>query len=178
MLAEVSKRNQGLGFRGFGFFRWRGRFARFGFFRSDDFAGTAFGFDFRARGSAESMCADSQLAGEFAITEDFHAAGRPIGQAGTAQSGLIDSCPVFKLIEGIEVHGDVASRMTRVIESALGNTANERHLSAFKADSNRTAGAGGLAFTAAAAGLAMAAGFALAKALAAMLGTGTRFKIV
>src|SRR5438094_554095 len=78
MLAEVSKPNQGLGFRGFGFFRWRGRFARFGFFRSDDFARTALGLDLGTGGSAERMCADGQLAGEFAVTEDFYAAGRPI----------------------------------------------------------------------------------------------------
>jgi len=124
------------------------------------------------------VCAHRQLAGKFAITEDFHSAGRAVSESGAAQSGFIDSRAVFELIEGVEIHRDVTSGMTRVIETALGNTANERHLSAFKADSNRTAGAGGLAFTAAAAGLAMAAGFALAEPLTAMLRTRTRFKIV
>ena len=49
---------------------------------------------------------------------------------------------------------------------------------AFKADADRASGAGGLAFAAPAAGLAVAAGFALAEPLAAMFGARPRFKIV
>src|SRR5689334_3843494 len=142
---------------------WRGRLARFDFLWSDDFTGTAPGLDLGTRGSAESMCADGQLAGEFAVTQDFDAAGRTIGQASAPQRGFIDPCSVIKLIEGFKVHRDVTDCMARIVETALGNTANERHLTAFKADSNRTAGAGGLSFAATAARLAMAAGFALAK---------------
>ena len=65
-----------------------------------------------------------------------------------------------------------------VIKAALGNAANQRHLAAFKPNANRTAGTGCLALSAASAGLAVAAGFPLAEAFAAMLGTRTRFEIV
>ena len=68
--------------------------------------------------------------------------------------------------------------MAGVVEAALGNAADQRHLAAFKADADRTAGTGGLAFAAAPAGFAVAAGFALAQPFAAVLGAGTGFKIV
>ena len=68
--------------------------------------------------------------------------------------------------------------MPGVVEAALGYAPDQRHLAAFKADADRTAGAGRLALAAAAAGLAVAAGFALAQPLAAVLGAGTRFQIV
>jgi hypothetical protein len=51
-------------------------------------------------------------------------------------------------------------------------------LAAFKSDANGTARTGRLAFAAATAGLAVAAGFALAEAFAAVLGTGAWFEIV
>ena len=68
--------------------------------------------------------------------------------------------------------------MTGVVEAAFGNAADEWHLAAFEANADGTAGTGGLALAAAPAGFAVATGFALAKPLAAVLGSGTRFEIV
>ena len=85
---------------------------------------------------------------------------------------------VFKLVQRFNAHRDIAGRKTRIVEAALGNPANQRHLAAFKADADRAAGAGGLAFAAPAAGLAVAAGFTLAQPLATVFGPGTGFEIV
>lgn len=153
-------------------------FARFSFLWSDDFTRATLCLDLRSGRSAESMRAHRQLARQFTVTQNFHAAGRAVGESSSAQSGFIHSRTIFELIESIEIHRNITRRMTCVIEAALGNTANQRHLSAFKPDSNRTAGAGRLSFAAAPAGLAMAAGFSLAEPLPAMLRTRTRFKIV
>jgi hypothetical protein len=68
--------------------------------------------------------------------------------------------------------------MADVVESALGDAADEGHLTPFETDANGTAGAGSLALAAASAGLAVAGSFALAKAFAAMFGTGTGFEVV
>jgi hypothetical protein len=68
--------------------------------------------------------------------------------------------------------------MTRVVEAPLGDTPNQRHLAAFEADADGTAGTGGLTFSAATAGLAMPAGFALAQTFAPMFGAGAGFQIV
>ena len=68
--------------------------------------------------------------------------------------------------------------MACIVESTLGDAANERHLTAFKANPDRAAGARSLALAAAAAGFAVAAGFALAKAFAPMLGARARFQIM
>jgi hypothetical protein len=65
--------------------------------------------------------------------------------------------------------------VTRVVEPALGDTADERHLAAFETDADRASRARGLAFATTAAGFTMAAGFALAKPFAAMLCAGTGF---
>src|SRR5882762_10023879 len=105
------------------------------------------------------MGAHRQLACEFTVTKDFDAAGRPVGQTDAAQCGFIDSRPIFELIENIEIHRDITCRVTRVIETALGNTANKGHLTTFKADSNRTTETDRLTFTAAPANLTITAGF-------------------
>jgi hypothetical protein len=65
-----------------------------------------------------------------------------------------------------------------VIESALGNPADEGHLAAFKPDANGTAGPGRLAFSAASAGFAVTAGFALAQPFAPVPGAGPGFQIM
>jgi len=158
--------------------RSRSCFARFGFLRGDDFAGAAFGLDLGASRSAKSMRGYGKFASKFTVTKNFDATGRAIGKAGPAQCGLINACAVFELIEGVEIHRDVTCCMSRIIEAALGNTTNEWHLATFKANADGTARARGLAFATATAGFAMAAGFALAEPLTAMLGAGTRFKIV
>src|SRR5262245_45210636 len=143
-----------------------------GLFRGDDFAGAAFGLDLRPGRGAESMGADGQFAGEVAITEDLDPSNRPIGQARAAQSGFIHSSAVVEPIQGFEIDGQINRRVPGIVEPALGNAANERHLAAFKADADRAAGTGSLALATASAGLAVAAGFTLAEAFPAVLGTG------
>jgi hypothetical protein len=66
--------------------------------------------------------------------------------------------------------------MPRIVKSALGNAPNQRHLSTFKSDANGTARSGRLAFATTSACLAMAARFALAKALSAVLCSGARLE--
>ena len=124
------------------------------------------------------MRVHGQFFSEFAIAENFDSSSPAISEARLEQHIGIHSRTLVELVQRLQVNGKITGRVAGVVKTALWDAANERHLTAFEADANRTAGAGGLAFTAAAAGLAMAAGFALAKALAAMLGTGTRFKIV
>jgi hypothetical protein len=68
--------------------------------------------------------------------------------------------------------------VSRVVEATLGHAPDERHLAAFETDADGTARAGRLAFAAAARGLSVAAGFALAEPFAAMLGARTRFEIM
>jgi hypothetical protein len=65
-----------------------------------------------------------------------------------------------------------------MVEAPFGDTADQRHLAAFKTDANGAAGAGGLAFAAASAGSAVAAGFALAQPFAAVFRPRTRFQIM
>ena len=105
-------------------------------------------------------------------------APRPLARPALAQSRFVHPGAVVEMVERFQVDGQVAGGVARVVESALGNAANQRHLAAFEADANRTAGAGGLALATAAAGFAVAAGFALAQPLAAVLGAGTRFEIM
>jgi hypothetical protein len=68
--------------------------------------------------------------------------------------------------------------MASIVESALGNAPDQRHLAAFEADTNGAARPCRLAFAAAPAGLAVAAGFALAQSFATVPGAGTRFEIM
>ncbi len=121
---------------------------------------------------------DGKLALQFAVSQNFNSLFPPIRDAGITQRRFIDGGTVFEIVERFQVDRDVANRETLVVETALGNAANQRHLAAFKSDADRTAGAGGLAFSTATAGFAVAAGFTLAEPFASMLGSGTGFKIV
>jgi hypothetical protein len=82
------------------------------------------------------------------------------------------------MVEHIQIDGDVPHGELLVVEAAFGDATNQRHLAAFKSDANGTAGTGRLPFAAAAAGFAVAAGFTLAEAFAAVFGAGAWFKIV
>ena len=120
------------------------------------------------------MSGDREFPGEFAVAENFDTVAWTVGEAGVAQKLFIHASSFDEAIECFEVDGEIASGVAGVVEAALGNAADERHLTAFKADADGAAGAGGLAFATTSAGLAVAAGFALAEAFAAVLGAGTR----
>ena len=124
------------------------------------------------------MSSDRELAGQIAIAEDLDPVAATIGQTRSTQRGFIDARAIIKAIQRLEVHRQITRAVTCIVESALGDAANERHLTAFEADADRAARAGGLAFAAASAGFAVATGFALAQPFATVLGSGARFKIV
>src|SRR5437762_13822306 len=124
------------------------------------------------------MRANSQFASQFAITQNFNPTVATIGQAGRAQRLFIDARAFFETIKMFQIDRNVARGVPRIIKPTLGNAADQRHLPAFEADSNRAARARGLAFATAPAGFAVTAGFALAEPFAAMPGSGTGFEIV
>ena len=124
------------------------------------------------------MRADREFAREFAVTKDLDFANRSVCQTSLAQSCFVNACTIFKPVQSFQIDRHVTGRMASIVESTFRNSANERHLTAFEADTNRTAGTSGLTFATAAAGFAVTTGFALAKALAPMFGTGARFEIV
>jgi hypothetical protein len=66
--------------------------------------------------------------------------------------------------------------MLGIIETALGNAANQRHLAAFETDADGASRTGRLSLAPAAGRLAVAAGLTLAETLAAMPGTGSWFE--
>src|SRR6266850_2269679 len=110
------------------------------------------------------MSADGQLSGQVAIAENLDFLNRTVGETSIAKGAFVHARAVIKLVKRFEIDGDVASRVAGIIEAALRDSADERHLAAFEADANGAARARGLAFATATAGFAMAAGFALAKA--------------
>src|SRR5882757_9269706 len=158
--------------------RARLRFGRLGLFRCDDFAGAAFGFDFGPGRGAEGVGADREFAREVAIPENLDSRHRTIGQTRAAQGRFVHSSAIVEAVQGFEINGHVKGGVPGIVEPALGNTADERHLAAFEADADRTTGAGSLALATASAGLAVAARFTLAEAFTAVLGTGAGFQIV
>ena len=103
---------------------------------------------------------------------------RPLARPTLRKARLVHPGAVLELVQVAEVDGDVSRAVAGVVEAALGDAADEGHLAAFETDADGAAGTGGLALATATAGLAVAAGFTLAEALAAVLGTGTRFQIM
>ena len=121
------------------------------------------------------MCAHREFFGQFTVAEDFDSARGAIGQADRAQRGFVHARSVVKLIQLADVHRYELFREARIVEPALGNAPDERHLATLKTNADGTARTCRLAFAATAAGFAVAAGFALAEPLAPMFGTGTGF---
>ena len=135
----------------------------------------AFGFDLRLGRGAECMGANGQLSCQFTVAENLDASALCHWPGQRCAERLIHARAVFELIQRFQIHRDVTRGMARVVETALGDAANERHLTTFETDADRAAGAGGLAFATATAGFAVTAGFTLAEPLAAVLGARTRF---
>src|SRR5688572_13484831 len=138
--------------------------------RRDNFARAALAFNLGTSGGAKRMRADRQLASQLAGAEDLDAVSLAIGEPSLAQRLEVNASAVAELVQRFEIDGDVTRRVPRVVETALGDAADERHLAAFKTDADRAAGTGGLALATAAAGFAVTAGLTLAETLAAMLG--------
>ena len=124
------------------------------------------------------MSANGEFAGQLPVAEDLDSETPSVGQSGVAQADFIDTRAILKLVEGLKIDRQVTSGMAGVVEPALGNTPDERHLTALKTDADGAAGAGGLSLPPTAAGFSVTAGFALAKPFATVFGSRTRFEIV
>jgi len=142
-------------------------------FRCNYLARATFGLDLGASGSAESMGANGELPGQFTTAENLNTIAASIGQTSRTQGIGIDPGSLFELVEGIQIDGQVAGGMPGIVETPLGNPANQGHLATFKTNADRASGTGGLTFATAPAGLAMAAGFTLAEPFAAVFSAGT-----
>jgi hypothetical protein len=145
---------------------------------ADHFASASFAFNLGFGGGAKSMGANRQFLGQVPVSEDFDAIGWPIGQAGFTQGFDVDARSLVELIEGFQIDRDIAGGVAGIVKAAFGDAADQGHLAAFEADADRASRAGGLAFAAAPAGLAMSAGLTLAKPFAPVLGAGPGFEIV
>jgi hypothetical protein len=147
-------------------------------FDGNQLTSATLGFNLRFGRGAEGVSHDGELPGQFASSKDLNQFDRAIGQTGFSQILKVHPGSVIEPIERIEIDAHVASRVAGVIEAALWHAPDERHLAAFETYANRASRTSRLAFSTATAGLAMAAGFTLAKTLATMLGTGAGFEIV
>ena len=124
------------------------------------------------------MRAYSQLPGQFPGAENLNASPAAVCEPRMSQRRLVYLRAVVEGVERRQVHGQVACGMAGVVKAAFWNSPDQGHLAAFETDADRTAGTGRLALAAASRRLAVAAGFALAEPLAAVLGSGAGFQIV
>src|SRR5207245_4088512 len=108
-----------------------------------DLAEAARRLNFAPGRSAARVGADDQLFLQLAVTEDLDAVRAPIRQAEGAQCPLIHARAVLEPVQRFNAHRDVAGGKARVVEAALGNPENQRHLTAFKNDEDGAAGDGG-----------------------------------
>src|SRR5713101_4398146 len=151
---------------------------RGGWLRADHFARAAFGLNFCPGRRAEGMRAEVQLFRQLAVAQNLDALPAAVRQASPLQRFDIDARALVEPVQRLQIHRRVARGVTRIVETAFGEAADERHLTAFETDADRAAGAGRLPLAAATGGFAVAAGFALAEPFAAMLGARTRSQIM
>ena len=112
------------------------------------------------------------------VAEHLDAVARTVGQTDGTKRRFIHPRAILKLVQITDIHGQIMRGKFGVIKTPLGYAANQRHLTAFKTNADRTAGTGGLALAATASRFAMTGRFALTKPLAAMFRAGTGFQIV
>lgn len=85
------------------------------------------------------MCAYGKFFGQFTVSEDFDSSGAAIGEANGSQRRFIHAGAIVKLVQLADIDRDKLVSKSGVVESALRNTADQRHLAAFKANADRTA---------------------------------------
>src|SRR5438105_4526065 len=95
-----------------------------------------------------------------------------------AQRFFIHDRPAFEIGQLGQIHNGVAFMKSRVVESALGHAPNQRHLPAFKSETEASARSRLLALVALAAGFAVPGTFAAAEALHPMPCSRTRPQIM
>src|SRR6266849_5838694 len=121
----------------------------------DLLAGTACRFDLLARRRRELRRLHVELLGQLAVAEDLDAVDGALDDARLAQNAFVDGGAVIEALQIADVHDGVLF-LEDVGESALRQTAVQRHLAALEAEHARVAGARLLPLLAAAGGLAVA----------------------
>src|SRR5580704_11564706 len=96
---------------------------------------------------AERMRVNSQLAGQFAIAKDFDRVGGAANETMSAEQFRRYRFAGWKNIQFFQVDDRVA-HAKRIVKTALGHAAMQRHLAAFKATTARIATAGLLSLVA------------------------------
>src|ERR1041384_7439767 len=121
---------------------------------------------------------DFQRVFQFAIAQNFDPGNVAAHEIRFAEQLFINNRSRFEFIEIAQVHDREIFVEGRVVEAALRQTPNERHLAAFKSETNAAARARLLAFVTFAARLSVTGTFAATKSLYAMTGAGTRSEIM
>ena len=93
---------------------------------------------------------------QFTVTKDFDSHEVTADEIRFTQRLFIYDASGFKRIEVVEVHDRVTFVKGRVVESALRQPSNQRHLPTFEPQSNASSGARFLPFMTFAAGLSVA----------------------
>src|SRR5205807_6983931 len=118
-----------------------------------------------------------ELLGQLAVAEDLEPVSGALDQSGLAQHALVDEGAVIEALQVAHVHDGVLF-LEDVGESALRQTAMQRHLAAFEAEHARVAGARLLPLLAAAGSLAVSRTGTAADALLGVSGALLWFQIV
>src|SRR5215208_1329326 len=79
-------------------------FTSFSRLRRDNFAGTAFAFNFCPRRGTEGVRSDGQFLREFPVAQNLDSCGLPVRQTGFAKLLQIHARPIAELIQGLEIH--------------------------------------------------------------------------
>src|SRR5437764_493337 len=112
-----------LRFWGFRLCRLRaGNFVLFG----DEFALSAFSLDFGPRGGAEGMGGYGEFASEVTVAEDFDAGieSGAVCQPGGSHRCCIHESTVIKTVESVQIHRQIARRVTGIVKAAFRNSPN------------------------------------------------------
>src|ERR1019366_2735672 len=110
-------------------------------------------YDFFARGRAEGMRVNGESDFQFTITKNFDFTGGAPNEFMRAKQFRRYGFTGGKSVQRFNIHDREFFR-TRIVKSALGNAAMQRHLAAFKSAAHLVAGAGLLSFAALAGGAA------------------------
>ena len=92
---------------------------------------------------------------QFAVTKDFYSREMSADELRLTQQLFVYHASGFKRIEGFEVHNRITLVKGRIVESALRQSSNQRHLTAFEPQSNAPTRARLLPFMTLAAGLSV-----------------------
>ena len=113
----------------------------------------------------EGRSLNSDLLGQGAVGQDLQTVGAVVDDALLDQSGSVDHSTVLKLVQDSNI--DSGQGLCKdVVETTLGNAADQRHLATLETNASLAAGAGVLTLVTTATGLAIAAAMAAALTLA------------